>query len=73
MEEKQALDMLGALSQETRLRVVRHLVQRGAQAGLVSPVGVGTGRSDFVGAPVAACHLPRKPGEYREPDFVPAQ
>ena len=30
MEEKQALDMLGALSQETRLRAVRYLVRRGA-------------------------------------------
>lgn len=36
MKEKQALDMLGALSQETRLRIVRYLVQcdeEGASAG----------------------------------------
>lgn len=38
MKEKQALGMLGALSQETRLRVVRYLVQcsgKGASAGEV--------------------------------------
>ena len=39
MDEKQVLDMLGALSQETRLRIVRFLIERGdegASAGAVS-------------------------------------
>ena len=38
MEETQALGMLGALSQETRLRIVRYLVacgEEGASAGAV--------------------------------------
>jgi DNA-binding transcriptional ArsR family regulator len=39
MEEKQALDMLGALSQETRLRVVRYLVQCGADGAAAGEVG----------------------------------
>lgn len=39
MDEKQALDMLGALSQETRLRVVRYLVQCGAQGASAGDVG----------------------------------
>ncbi|MBT6406889.1 MAG: helix-turn-helix transcriptional regulator [Rhodospirillaceae bacterium] len=39
MEEKQALDMLGALSQETRLRVVRYLVQCGGQGASAGDVG----------------------------------
>ncbi len=39
MREKQALDMLGALSQETRLRVVRYLVQCGAEGPSAGEVG----------------------------------
>lgn len=39
MEEKQALDMLGALSQETRLRVVRYLVECGAEGAPAGDVG----------------------------------
>ena len=39
MEEKQALDMLGALSQQTRLRIVRYLVQRGANGASAGDVG----------------------------------
>lgn len=39
MKETQALDMLGALSQETRLRVVRYLVQCGAEGASAGDVG----------------------------------
>lgn len=39
MNEKQAIDMLGALSQETRLRVVRYLVQCGAKGASAGDVG----------------------------------
>ena len=39
MDEKQALDMLGALSQETRLRVVRYLVKCGADGASAGEVG----------------------------------
>lgn len=39
MEEKQALDMLGALSQETRLRVVRYLIHRGEEGATAGEVG----------------------------------
>jgi ArsR family transcriptional regulator, arsenate/arsenite/antimonite-responsive transcriptional repressor len=39
MKEKQALDMLGALSQETRLRAVRYLVQCGAEGASAGEVG----------------------------------
>ena len=39
MREKQALDMLGALSQETRLRVVRYLVQSGPEGASAGEVG----------------------------------
>lgn len=39
MEEKQALDILGALSHETRLRIVRFLVQRGAEGASAGEVG----------------------------------
>ncbi len=38
MREKAALDMLGALSQETRLRVVRYLVQRGQEGASAGDV-----------------------------------
>lgn len=39
MEEKQALDMLSALSQETRLRVVRYLIQCGKEGSSAGDVG----------------------------------
>ena len=39
MEEKHALDMLGALSQETRLRVVRYLVGCGEEGASAGDVG----------------------------------
>ena len=39
MDEKQALAMLGALSQETRLRVVRYLVERGDQGASAGDAG----------------------------------
>ena len=51
MNEKQALEMLGALSQETRLRVVRYLVEcgdQGAPAGDVAQrVGAASSRASF--------------------------
>ena len=51
MDEKQALDMLGALSQETRLRIVRYLVQcgtEGAPAGDIGKqVGATSSRASF--------------------------
>ena len=39
MEEKQSLGMLGALSQETRLRIVRYLVECGDQGASAGDVG----------------------------------
>ncbi len=39
MKEKQALDMLSALSQETRLRIVRYLVQCGEEGASAGSVG----------------------------------
>ena len=39
MKENQALDMLGALSQETRLRIVRFLVQCGPEGASAGDVG----------------------------------
>ena len=39
MDEKQALDMLGALSQETRLRIIRYLVQCGDDGASAGDVG----------------------------------
>lgn len=51
MKEEQALGMLGALSQETRLRIVRYLVQcgeAGASAGEVGArVGAASSRASF--------------------------
>ena len=51
MEENQALEILGALSQETRLRIVRYLVQcgrTGASAGDVARhVGAASSRASF--------------------------
>ena len=39
MEEKHILGMLGALSQETRLRIVRYLVQCGAEGAAAGEIG----------------------------------
>ena len=39
MEENQALDMLSALSQETRLRIIRYLVQCGDEGASAGDVG----------------------------------
>ncbi|NEO17825.1 metalloregulator ArsR/SmtB family transcription factor [Moorena sp. SIO3E8] len=39
MKETQALDMLAALSQETRLRVVRYLVQAGETGASAGEIG----------------------------------
>ncbi len=39
MNEQQILDMLGALSQQTRLRIVRYLVQCGANGASAGDVG----------------------------------
>ncbi|MDA7949245.1 MAG: metalloregulator ArsR/SmtB family transcription factor [Hyphomicrobiaceae bacterium] len=39
MKEHQALDMLHALSQETRLRIVRHLVRRGEEGATAGEIG----------------------------------
>ena len=39
MEEQQALSMLGALSQETRLRIIRYLVQCGDDGASAGDVG----------------------------------
>ncbi len=51
MEEKIVLEMLGALSQETRLRIVRYLVERGeegASAGDVAQaVDAASSRASF--------------------------
>ena len=51
MNEKQAISMFGALSQETRLQIVRYLVERGedgASAGAVgAEVGASSSRASF--------------------------
>ena len=39
MDEKQVLDMLGALAQETRLQIVRYLVQRSAEGASAGEIG----------------------------------
>ncbi len=39
MNEKQALGVLGALSQETRLRIIRYLVQCGKEGASAGEVG----------------------------------
>ncbi|MEM7250105.1 MAG: metalloregulator ArsR/SmtB family transcription factor [Pseudomonadota bacterium] len=39
MEEKDAIDVLSALSQETRLRIVRFLVSRGDEGASAGDVG----------------------------------
>ncbi|MEM7172614.1 MAG: metalloregulator ArsR/SmtB family transcription factor [Pseudomonadota bacterium] len=40
MKEKQAIQMMAALSQETRLRIVRYLVRRGAQGASAGEIGI---------------------------------
>ena len=45
MDERQALDALGALSQDTRLRVVRLLVQAGPQGMSAGAIGEAVGAS----------------------------
>ncbi|MBL23129.1 MAG: transcriptional regulator [Rhodospirillaceae bacterium] len=51
MKEKNAIDALSALSQETRLRIVRYLVscgEDGAPAGeIASYVGIGASNASF--------------------------
>lgn len=39
MKEHQALDMLHALSQETRLRIVRYLVRQGEEGATAGDIG----------------------------------
>lgn len=39
MDNQQALEMLGALSQETRLMIVRYLVRQGAEGACAGDVG----------------------------------
>jgi len=39
MDEKQALDILGAIAQETRLRIVRYLVLCGAEGASAGAIG----------------------------------
>ena len=39
MEETQAIDVLGALAQETRLRIVRYLVGRGDEGAPAGDIG----------------------------------
>lgn len=43
MKDAQALTMLGALSQETRLQVVRYLIQRGAEGAPAGDIGEAVG------------------------------
>lgn len=45
MDERQALDAFGALSQETRLRVVRLLVQAGPDGMAAGAIGEAVGAS----------------------------
>jgi ArsR family transcriptional regulator, arsenate/arsenite/antimonite-responsive transcriptional repressor len=45
MDERQALDAFGALSQETRLRVVRLLVQAGPEGLAAGAIGEAVGAS----------------------------
>ena len=39
MEENQALDMLGALSEKTRLRIVRYLIECGEEGAPAGDIG----------------------------------
>ena len=43
MLEGQAISALGALAQETRLRIVRHLVRRGAEGAAAGEIGEALG------------------------------
>ena len=45
MNERQALNMLGALSQQTRLRIVRRLVQCGESGACAGDIGKQVGAS----------------------------
>lgn len=45
MDERQALDAFGALSQETRLRIVRLLVQAGPEGMAAGAIGESVGAS----------------------------
>lgn len=51
MRESQALGILGALSHETRLRIVRYLVRRGADGAsagdIAEQVGAASSRASF--------------------------
>lgn len=58
MEEPQALDAFGALSQETRLRMVRVLVQAGPEGLSAGAVGDAVGASSS-GASFHLSHLER--------------
>ena len=50
MDERQALDAFGALSQETRLRVVRLLVQAGPDGMAAGVIGEAVGASSSNGS-----------------------
>lgn len=58
LEEPQALDAFGALSQETRLRMVRVLVQAGPEGLSAGAVGEAVGASSS-GASFHLAHLER--------------
>ena len=58
LEEPQALDAFGALSQETRLRMVRVLVQAGPEGLAAGAVGEAVGASSS-GASFHLAHLER--------------
>lgn len=45
MNENQAISMFGALSQETRLHIVRYLVERGEEGASAGEVGAQVGAS----------------------------
>lgn len=50
MDERQALDAFGALSQDTRLRVVRLLVQAGPEGMSAGAIGEAVGASSSNGS-----------------------
>ena len=69
MNEKNVLEMLGALSQETRLRIVRYLVAQGEEGasagdvrGMVMREGGVLAALGLGGAAVAAVGLARRTG-----------
>ncbi len=43
MQQQQALEAMGALSQETRLRIIRHLIQVGPAGMAAGDIGVAVG------------------------------